>query len=378
MPTDSRSQRRPRVLVVTHLFPTASKPIQGPWVAEQVDALATYADVTVLCASQWAENGSEVRDSGVRVHFAHTATPLGHGRAGLLASSVRYELALNRFLSTHAEEFDIVHAHFGFPDAVAVSRVARRFSLPYVITLHGDDAFRLLPRQDSLGRLIRDAVAGSAMTLCVSDAMFSAVSAVMPDARVSVLKNGYDSTLFTLSEKPRDGGLLFVGLLVPVKNIDVLLRAYAAKRVEIGLPLTIAGDGPLRSELEQLAAELGVSDSVRFLGQQSRSQVAELMASAKALLLPSASEGWGLVAAESLACGTPVVASRVGGVPEIVGSDDAGILVPPGDAKALTDALIAVAKESWNPATVAAASNARPWAEQTALLADVYRDAIAR
>jgi len=378
MSPDSTSQRRLRVLVVTHLFPTAAKPVQGPWVAEQVDALAAYADVTVLCASQWAENGSEVRDSGVRVRFARTATPLGHGRAGLLASSVRYELALHRFLSSHAEQFDVVHAHFGFPDAVAVSRVARRFSLPYVITLHGDDAFRLLPRQDSLGRLIRDAVAGSAVTMCVSDAMFSAVSAVMPDARFRVLKNGYDSTLFTLSEKPRDGGLLFVGLLVPVKNIDVILRAYAAKREAIGLPLTIAGDGPLRADLERLAGELGVSDSVRFLGQQNRAQVAGLMASAKALLLPSASEGWGLVVAESLASGTPVVASRVGGVPEIVGSDDAGILVPPGDAQALAAALVAVAEKSWTPETVAAASNARSWTEQTALLADVYRDAIAR
>lgn len=368
---------RPRVLVVTHLFPTAAKQLQGPWVAEQVDALAAYADISVFCASQWADNGSVTRDSGVRVHFVRTATPLGQGRAGLLASSVRYERALSAFVADHRGEFDVLHAHFGFPDAVVVSRVARRFGLPFVVTLHGDDAFRLLPRRDVLGSAIRRAVDGAATTICVSEAMRKAVVAAAPGANAVVAENGYDATLFNLAEPVEREPLLFVGLLVAVKNVDLLLRAYASLAADTRPPLVIAGDGPLRGALERLAAELDICSDVLFLGEQDRRQVATLMRSARALLLPSASEGWGMVVAEALACGTPVVASRVGGVPEIMGSKDAGILISPGDHGALKAGLLAVMGRSWEPALVAAASNARPWSEQVQGVYRCYEAAVA-
>ena len=361
----------PAVLVVTHLFPSTDAEHRGPWVVEQVDALATSTEMRVLCCSQTARDRTEIRPSGVHVTFRSTRTILGGGRAGLLGSSLRYDRALGAYLRANPM-LGLLHAHFGFPDAIIVRRQAARAGLPYVVTLHGDDAFKLLPRHDPIGAAVRRAVLDASAVICVSEAMGRAVSSVV-DVSPVVIPNGYDDALFRLSEQPRDLGLLFVGNLVPTKNVEMLLRAYAREHAAIAVPLTIVGDGPLRAPLAGLAATLGIADDVRFLGVQGRREVAGLMARATGLALPSLSEGWGVVVAEALASGTPVVASRVGGVPEILGSDEGGILTPPGDEDALVAALVAIA--SWRPdrRRVVAASRARPWSVQAAEIAGVYR-----
>jgi glycosyltransferase involved in cell wall biosynthesis len=366
----------PPVLVVTHLFPSNDREHRGPWIVEQVDALAASMDVGVLCCSQTATDRSEVRPSGVVVTFRSTRTIVGGGRLGLLASSVLYDRALAAHLRANPT-IGLVHAHFGIPDAIIVRRQAARARLPYVVTLHGDDAFKVLPRRDAIGGAVRRAVLDARAVICVSDAMAAAVTAELPRAQPVVIPNGYDDELFKLSERPRDLGLLFVGNLVPTKNVDLLLRAFGRVRAEIGMSLTIAGDGPLRSSLASLAATLGIVDSVRFVGVQSRREVADLMARASALVLPSRSEGWGVVIAEALASGTPVVASRVGGIPEILGSEEGGILLPPGDVDALAAGLATIA--GWRPerSRVAAASRARPWRTQAGLIAAVYRNVLA-
>lgn len=369
------SGQRTRVLVATHLFPTGAGLLQGPWVAEQVDALAAHADVSVLCCSQLAPTSSVVRDSGVRVDFRNIATPLGRGRAGLLASTVRYRRALADHLQQHRGEFDVVHAHFGFPDAVVTRAACRAAGLPYLVTLHGDDAFKVLQRRDPIGSAVRYAVSDAAYTICVSSAMERVVHETLPDVRTTVVPNGFDASRFRVSHASRDLGLLFVGLLVPVKNLDVLLQAYAQRRGDLQVPLTLAGDGPLRAELEALAAGLGIAEHVRFLGEVGRDEVASLMSRAHALVLPSSSEGWPLVVTESLAVGTPVVASRVGGIPEIMRGPECGLLVEPGDIDALGEALVSAVARSWEPDAVASASGARSWAEQAVAIAALYDSA---
>lgn len=363
------------VLVVTHLFPTGPRDIRGPWVAEQVDALNALTPMRVMCCSHVATDRSEVRPSGVPVTFRSTGTVFGVGRRGLIASSVRYDRALGSYLRSDAT-VRLVHAHFGIPDAIVAHRQAQRARLPLVVTLHGDDAFFVLPRRDPIGWTMRRAVAGARAVICVSSAIADAVRGALPSVEPLVISNGFDGALFRRSDTPRDAGLLFVGTLVPIKNLTVLLRAYARVRHRVPAPLTIAGDGPLRSELQSLAVELGIADRVHLVGAQDRAEVARLMQRSLALVLPSKSEGWPLVVGESLACGTPVVASRVGGIPEMIGSDDGGILIPAGDEDALASALVSISERRHDPQRVAAASHARPWNVQAELIATVYDDVL--
>lgn len=340
--------------------------------AEQVDALQPLVGINVLCCSQTAADRFEVRPSGVTVTFCSIRTPVGRGRLGLLTSSLRYDRALARHLDANPR-VGLIHAHFGIPDAIVAHRQAKRMGLPLVVTLHGDDAFRVLPRKDPIGGAVRRAVTGARAVICVSGAMANAVRTVLPAIDPVVIPNGFDDRLFGLSESPRDLGLLFVGLFVPVKNLDILLRAYARVRDRIAVRLTLAGDGPLRPMLEALGADLGIASSVDFLGVRRRDEVAALMQRATALILPSRSEGWPLVIAESLACGTPVVASRVGGIPEMIDSEDGGILVAPGDVEALAAAIVAIVERTHDPQGVARSSRARPWSVQAGEIAAVYR-----
>jgi len=213
--------------------------------------------------------------------------------------------------------------------------------------------------------------------ICVSEAMASVVRPLMPHSDIRVVTNGFDDSIFRLEGARRDLGVLFVGLLVPVKNVHLVLRAYARLREHVDTPLTIAGDGPLRAELESLATQLGIADSTRFIGYKSRADIARLMQRARVLVLPSSSEGWGMVVAEALACGTPVIASRVGGVPEILVSDESGILVTPDDEDALFAALENAFAREWKPQLVAAGSGARPWSVQATRIAEVYQELLA-
>jgi glycosyltransferase involved in cell wall biosynthesis len=130
------------------------------------------------------------------------------------------------------------------------------------------------------------------------------------------------------------------------KGIDVLLRAFAQIRDrEPQVRLVLAGDGPLRSRLEDLARSLGIGDRVEFLGRQERAQVADLLHGCRVFVLPSRSEPFGIVILEAMACAKPVVATSAGGIPEIIESGKNGILVEPENPKALAEAVMTALKD---------------------------------
>jgi glycosyltransferase involved in cell wall biosynthesis len=138
--------------------------------------------------------------------------------------------------------------------------------------------------------------------------------------------------------------LLCIGRLIPVKGHLVLLRALAQARGRVpGLTLDIAGQGPLEPALKAYAGELGLSDTVRFRGFVSPIQTA--IENAAAVVVPSLGEGFGMVALEAMERGRAVIASDVGGLPEIVADWETGLVVPAGDAEALADAMVALASD---------------------------------
>jgi len=147
-----------------------------------------------------------------------------------------------------------------------------------------------------------------------------------------------------------DRVVLFVGNLTEAKGVDVLLGAFAQLRAGVRAErLVLVGAGSAESELREAAAGLGVADAVTFAGRLGATDVARWMAAADVLVLPSRSEGLGLVLFEAMACGTPCVASNVGGIPEALDAPACGRLVGPGDPAALALAIGDVLEQGKEP-----------------------------
>jgi glycosyltransferase involved in cell wall biosynthesis len=181
---------------------------------------------------------------------------------------------------------------------------------------------------------------------------------------------------------PAEPRLAYVGRLIPIKGVDTLLRAFAAARASVpGLTLDVAGEGSSGNELRALAAHVGVADAVRFLGRVAPATA--VYERALAVVVPSRGEGFGMVALEAMERSRAVVASTVGGLPELVRDPETGLLVPPDDVGALTAALTAVAADPARAAAMGAAGRRRaleefPEERPAERLDALYRAALSR
>jgi glycosyltransferase involved in cell wall biosynthesis len=238
---------------------------------------------------------------------------------------------------------DLVHLHTGHANWVG-GLAAARLGLPAISTRRMDRPVKRGLRTRWLyGRGVRHAVAiSNAVRECL-------LAGGVPAGRTSVIPSAVDpGALFTARDRrairreldvPDDRFcLLCLAALVRRKGIDVLLDALA--QLDGQLLLLIAGDGGERAALEARVGALGVADRVRFLGR--REDKPELLAACDALVLPSRREGLGVAALEAMACGRPVLASRVGGLAEAVRDGETGLLVPPEDPAALACAIAAL------------------------------------
>lgn len=240
---------------------------------------------------------------------------------------------------------EVVNIHFVNAFSVYLAVLKGGFGYRLVVSTHGSDLLRPANAVDRalLPLLLRRS---DAVTV-ISDALYEAAASYGPavEAKTVKIPNGVDFDFWA-----RQGTSLFsddvptvisVGRLEKVKGSDVLMRAFAevARRVA-NARLVMIGDGALRPELERIAAEHGITDSVELMGAMDRTAVRDQLHRAHVFAMPSRSEGFGLAALEGMAAGLPVVGSAVGGLPELTG--EGGVLVPPEQPDALAEALVSV------------------------------------
>lgn len=343
-----------KILTFSTLFPNAAQPGHGIFVETRLRHLVASGQVESRVVAPvpwfplsherfgtWAKMAraphAEIRHGIEVVHPRYPVLPkVGMNVAPfLLAQAAKPTLAR---LIDEGFDFDLIDAHYFYPDGVAAALLARYFNKPLVITARGSD-ITLLPQYRLPRRMIRWAARHASAVITVCNALRDEVIALGVDAeRVTSLRNGVDLNLFQPVERSVNDmfTLLTVGHLVPVKAQELIIQALPLLR---GVRLVIAGDGPNRGMLEALARELDVASRVDFLGAVPQTQLRQHYGAADALVLASSREGWANVLLESMACGTPVVASRVYGTPEVVAAPEAGVLMeertPQGVAKAV-------------------------------------------
>jgi len=335
-----------------------------------------------------------LRERGFDVRFVmlHGGEPGAHEFASRLveAGVPVEELVLRRALSPVAlarltrivrrERPQILHTHLVHADfhALPAGRLAR---VPVLVsTKHGFNPFR-----DGRVFALADRAVGRLADVHI------AISAGL--ARYLAEREGFDEAGFEIvhygikpgeAPPPLRGAprLAIVGRLIPIKGHDVLLRALASVSRDLpAVTLEIVGDGPLEAELRSTAAALGLDGAVTFAGRVS--PVAPAFEAAQIVVVPSFGEGFGMVALEAMERGRPVVASAVGGLPEIVDDGRTGLLVPPGDADALAGAIRELASDPARAAAMGAAGRARALEEFsqercTDRIEALYRNALER
>jgi len=230
-------------------------------------------------------------------------------------------------------QFEMIDAHYFYPDGVAAVILGKLFKKPVVITARGTD-LNLIPKYAAPRRMIKWAAKYSVAMITVCQALKDSLTKLGVDEdKVNVLRNGVDLEKFSpptdrdslrLKFNIKTRALLSVGLLITRKGHDLVIKALPDIPDTI---LFIAGDGPEKSNLVRLVKEMDLEKRVIFLGEISHDQLCEYYGAVDALILASSREGWANVLLESMASGTPVVATNVWGTPEVVACEEAGVLV---------------------------------------------------
>lgn len=318
-----RADVRPRVIVIANSYPGPKKPYAAIHVQRHVQLhVASGLRVKVL-----APQGS---DAGI---------------AGKLSRYARLALMTSRAALTG--EFDIVHAHWPFPAGFLGLLLARLRGRPLVVTSHGAFVDNLSSKPWLVRRATLAVLRGADELIAVGSKHRQEVArlAGRPESSVHQIDMGVPVPPHPPSRSlgrqrlglPRQGRLvIFLGNLRPEKGVDVLIRAAAELRsTPCPISLIIGGQGPESGSLRTLATRLGLADSTRFLGAVPPDDVCIWLSAADVCVVPSRREAFGLLAVESMACGTPVVAAAVGGLRQTIRPDDNGVLFQPEDHAAL-------------------------------------------
>lgn len=350
-----------RILVLSHMFPKPYEEISGLFVLQQTKALAALGCAAEVISpipwfpplprwidSRWAHIGRTPRSMdyhGVHVVYPqYVAFPKG---AFFSTSGLRMELPVRQAILKlrRAFEFDLIHAHTAVPDGAAVVRTARRLGYPLIITIHGQDIHETIFSSARARREVRSVLSAADRVIFVSRSLCKQAEeqlGYLPNAMV--IHNGADTSTVAMTprtDKPKHtSSILTVASLTKCKGVDIAIRAVT-ELVKAGYPIRyfIVGDGPERKSLQELARGLGIDNCTEFLGEEPHDDVLRLMVSCDIFCLPSYREGFGIVYAEAMALGKPVIGCKGQGIADFVENGNTGFLVEPRCSRDLTRVL---------------------------------------
>ncbi|MFC5439097.1 glycosyltransferase family 4 protein [Rhodanobacter ginsenosidimutans] len=379
---------RLKILILTNLFPTPWDPLRGAFNRQQFERLGQHHDIDVLTAVDFRERlrgaRGEVSVDGLRTDHFTFFYPPRFGRS-LHAMTWLLSLWLQRGRRLRAAGYDCILVSWAYPDAAATGWLARRLRIPYVVKVHGSD-LNVQASYPLRRRQIRSALRGAGAVVAVSRALAEKALAIgaAPD-RVHVVYNGVDSDRFSpgsrgeararLGLSSQEPLLLYVGNLKSSKGCLDLLEAFPALLAkQPQARLIYVGAGPCSPALLERAAALGCSDRVSLAGAVAHAALGDWFRAADLLCLPSHNEGVPNVILEAMACGIPVVATRVGGIPEVV-PEYAGLLVPSQEPAALSAALVEAVACEWDSGRIAAHASGFRWDDNVARLSGILQAA---
>ncbi len=387
----------PQILTFTNLFPWSGQPHHGRFVQDRMQRViaktgwswAVIHPVPMLStAAKLGRSRSQEQFEGVTVHhvpyFHIPGLSMGRQARRMAKASLP---VVQELCGNHKTLLD---AHYVYPDGVAALTIAAQLNLPCVVTARGTD-LNVLGKNRGIATQIQEKVHHAHRLLTVSHALKQSFLTILDDskadvskaddskAKVEVVRNGVDLDLFQPADKqaarqalnlPADGKLILgVGRLVQAKGFH---HAAAVTAQIPGASLVLAGDGPQRRTISTLLGP----DRCYFLGAVAKQRLALAYQACDLLVLPSYREGWPNVVTEALACGLPVVASRVGGIPEILGDKGPCMMVSPGNENALKQAIQAMLESPPTQSQIRTMAEKYSWEQPVQKLVEIFSEAL--
>ena len=381
-----QASRALRVLTLSSVFPNPDEPSHGIFVRNRMRHVADLADVRVIAPvaaidysspdKHWLRNHAlpHTRRDGPltidypRWFFPPFGTPLNvlclFARTLFTAARIRREF-----------RFDLIDAHFAYPEGCAAALLAACFHVPFVVTQRGNET--LFGRSPLRRAIMAWSLRRAARVLSVSEDLRQyAITLGVDPERTRTVPNGIDIHLFYPRGRAAARAkhniptgakmILSAGALVERKGHHRIVAALAKLRDDgMEVLLVIAGgagrEGRFEPDIRESIERLGLSGSVRIMGRVAPPELAELMSAADVFCLASDMEGWPNVVHEAQGCGAPVVATAVGGVPEMLPSEEYGYVIPPLDVEAMAIALYKALTRQWDREAISAWARSRSW-----------------
>lgn len=392
----------PKIIVFTTLFPNSVQPNMGLFIRERLFRVGETLPLAVIAPVPWFPFQGLIRKwkphfrPGAPTREIQSGIEILHPRffsvPGFFKSLDGFFMALGAYTTLlrlkQRFDFQIIDAHFAYPDGYAATLLGKWFKVPVTITLRGTEA-RLC--NTFFGRrLISKALSRAVRIFSVADSLRQTAMALgISGDRILVVGNGVDTDKFQLlpqDQARRELGLpMNVPILVTVGGLcerkgfhrvieclpDLRKRFPAIRYLVVGGP---SPEGDWTERLKHQVSELGLSEIVSFLGSFPAARLKVPLSAGNVFVLATRNEGWANVFLEAMACGLPVVATDVGGNSEVVCRRELGMIVPFGDREALTQAIASTLEMDWDQAEVVNYARANSWDERVAVLIREFRE----
>jgi glycosyltransferase involved in cell wall biosynthesis len=377
------------ILVVTNLYPYPWEPNRAAFNRQQFETLAEISNVNVIVLVPWRSalgnfaklKATTIKNVGIDYCVYFYLPKIGRSIYPLFI----LPSLLTRFWKIKKFKADCMLLSWAFPDAIAGGLLAKLLGIPTVVKVHGSD-INVHAQMRAKRVQIKWAMDQAKAVIAVSqDLKNKIVQMGVSSNKVHLLYNGIDKSLFYPLEKAVARELcaidinrqviVFIGNLKVSKGCNLLLEAFALLTRKISaVDLYYIGAGDQMDTLQRKVGEYGLDASVHLLGSLPHKALPPWMNASDVLALPSMNEGVPNVILEAQACGTPVVATSVGGIPEIVSAEN-GILIEYGDEQKLCNALIEALNKNWDRLKISNNVNTLSWAENSAKLLNIINTA---
>lgn len=390
-----------KIAIISHLFPTPRNCSRGVYVYEQIRSYPDIINASVFHPVSltppkhvFLNSAGAVRDWAIDIchqlrekspsvqRIPYPAPPKGlieFLEPFIIAIAIVFPI----YFSKRRKDIHIIHAHFLFPDGVVGSFLTKLLGKKLVITIHGSDINQIRSKSKTVQKLGVFALKSANKIIAVSSDLKTKIMSLGIDSdQIEVIPNGVDLEKFHFKRsngiKSLVKQLLFIGYLRNIKGVDILIEAIALvkKNGTDGFKLIIVGEGPLQNDLLSQASDLGIGDCIEFIGAVPHATIPQLLKSSDLLIIASRNEGWPTIINEAFSCGTPVVATRVGGIPEAIPDERLGLLAEKENPVDLAEKISLALDKEWDIAYLRDRAIQYSWKSVAEKVVSVYYEVL--